>query len=97
MREGLLDENQICPGAVNGDSGSGCGGARLCYDTCDNDTTYDTIYDNASGYDHAAGNNDYASGYDYTTTNDNSAGDNHTAGGDNSARPRCQNNNDGWL
>lgn len=88
MREGLLDENQICLGAVNGDSGSGCGGARLCYDTCDNDTTYDTIYDNASGYDYTASNND-------ATTNDNTAGNNHAA--DNSARPRCQNNNDGWL
>ncbi len=96
MRERLLDENQIYLGAINGDSGSGCDAARLCHDTYDNDTTYGTTYDHASGYDHApsygytAGNND-------ATTNDNSAGDNHAAADDNSARPRCQNNNDGWL
>ncbi len=87
----MLDENQICMGVITGDGGSGCAAARLCHDTCDNDATYDIIYDNhAAGYDYTAGNND-------ATTNDNSAGDNHAAAADNSARPRCQNSNDGWL
>jgi hypothetical protein len=80
-------------GVVTGDSGSGCGTARLCHDVYDNDATYDAIYDN-----HAIGYNHHAPSYDYTAgNNDNTAGDNHAADDDNSARPRCQNNNDGWL
>ncbi len=73
-------------GVITGDSGSGCGAARLCHGIYDNDTTYG----HAPSYDYTAGNND-------ATTNDNTAGDNHAAADDNSARPRCQNNNDGWL